>query len=98
MPWLRLSGILEGISFLVLLLVAMPLKYIWGKPEMVQITGSIHGGLFVLYVVLALWAWRRYGWSWVVPVQAMVASLLPGGPFWMDRRFASLPTERSAAS
>lgn len=45
----RLIGFLEALSFLILLLIAMPLKYIWGQPEAVKIVGSAHGGLFLLY-------------------------------------------------
>ncbi len=93
MPLLRITGILEGLSFLVLLLFAMPLKYVAGRPEWVQYTGAVHGGLFVAYVALALWASYRFRWAWWIPVQAVVASLLPGGPFWMDRKFVALATE-----
>ena len=48
---LRWVALLEGVSFLFLLFVAMPLKYLGGLPQAVRVTGSIHGLLFVLFVV-----------------------------------------------
>ncbi|MEP7128906.1 MAG: DUF3817 domain-containing protein, partial [Chitinophagales bacterium] len=48
---LRLAGITEGISFLVLLFIAMPLKYFADIPEAVKYTGWLHGLLFILYLV-----------------------------------------------
>lgn len=82
----RLVGLAEGVSFLVLLCVAMPLKYAAGLPEAVFWTGAIHGGLFVLcwaavghaYFVGEL-SRRLAGW-------ALVASVLPAGPFVIDAR------------
>lgn len=85
----RITGILEGISYLLLLFVAMPVKYLLGEPILVEFTGAAHGFLFVAYALLATLAtwWMR--WPIWVPVQAFVASLLPFGTFWMDRRIAS---------
>ena len=48
----RIIALAEGISFLTLLFVAMPMKYFMGMPEVVRVVGSIHGGLFLLYVGL----------------------------------------------
>ena len=50
----RIVGIAEGISFLVLLLIAMPLKYLAGFPQAVLIVGWIHGFLFIVYIISAL--------------------------------------------
>ena len=50
----RWTALAEAVSYLVLLGIAMPLKYIWQMPMAVKITGSIHGGLFVLFCV-TLW-------------------------------------------
>ena len=76
----------EGISFLLLLGVAMPLKYLAGKPEAVRIAGSLHGALFVLYVLAALLAARKFQWSVVTTAQALIAAVLPFGPFWFDAK------------
>ena len=61
---LRLTGLVEGLSFIILLAIAMPLKYFAGKPQMVSIVGMAHGVLFVLYIVLTVSAKFQYAWSW----------------------------------
>lgn len=48
---LRLAGFLEGLSLIVLMGFAMPMKYIWGDPSFVRMIGSIHGALFVLFAL-----------------------------------------------
>lgn len=74
----------EGISYLVLLLVAMPLKYGFDLPLAVRLVGALHGALFVGYLLLLALAARQLGTRLVV--QAAVVSLIPGGTFWLDRR------------
>jgi integral membrane protein len=81
---LRLTGILEGLSFIILLLIAMPLKYIAGKPEMVSIVGMAHGVLFVLYISLSVLAKFEYPWSWKKMFALWVASVVPFGTFYAD--------------
>lgn len=83
---LRIVGLAEGASFLALLLVAMPLKYFAGLPIFVQVVGSVHGGLFLLYVAAALYAFRANRWSYLKLAKAIVASLLPAGTFLIDRQ------------
>jgi integral membrane protein len=83
---LRLVGILEGISFLVLLGIAMPLKYLAGQPGAVKVVGWAHGALFVLYVGAALQATLAHGWSVGRLLGLLAASVLPFGPFVVDRR------------
>jgi integral membrane protein len=90
---LRVVGILEGISFLVLLGIAMPLKYLANLPQMVAVVGGIHGGLFILYVVLALWVTLVFRWPLLRFGQAIVASLIPAGTFWFDRKLKDLQGE-----
>lgn len=81
---LRLTGILEGLSFIILLAIAMPLKYMAGKPEMVSIVGMAHGLLFVLYIFLSLQAKFEYPWSWKKMFALWVASVVPFGTFYAD--------------
>jgi integral membrane protein len=83
---LRVVGFVEGVSFLLLLGVAMPLKYAAGMPEMVFWVGLAHGVLFMLYVAAVALAYharelpqRLAGW-------ALDASVLPAGPFVLDSR------------
>jgi len=81
---LRLTGILEGLSFIILLTVAMPLKYLAGKPEMVSTVGMAHGVLFVLYILFTIQAKFQYPWSWRKMLLLWVASVVPFGTFYAD--------------
>ena len=81
---LRIAGFLEGISFLVLLFIAMPLKYLYNSPEMVQITGRIHGLLFVIYVLLVIQVGLELSWSGKKIILALLASIVPFGTFYAD--------------
>lgn len=83
---LRVVGFLEGLSFVVLLGVAMPLKYVFGQPEAVRAVGMAHGGLFVLYALLVIGAALEYGWSLRKAALAFAASVVPLGTFWADKR------------
>ena len=83
---LRKVGILEGISLLVLLFVAMPLKYIWGEPIAVKIVGWLHGFLFVLFMLLVLRAYDQKGWPFKKVIYAFIAAFLPFGTFVFDKR------------
>jgi len=82
----RWIGRLEGVSFLLLLGVAMPLKYLADRPEAVRWVGWAHGILFVALGLAVLVAWWRVRLSWRDSVVVMVAALLPFGPFVVDRR------------
>jgi integral membrane protein len=81
---LRVTGFLEGLSYLLLLGIAMPLKYIYGMPQAVQIIGMAHGILFILYITLAIQGKVVYRWSLMKLFWLGVASLLPFGPFVAD--------------
>jgi integral membrane protein len=91
---LRLCGMAEGVSFIVLMGIAMPLKYLAGMPEAVKWPGWLHGILFVGFCGLILRCLVAGEISFKNAVLAFVAALLPFGPFVMDRRLAN--AERSA--
>ncbi|MDP6933923.1 MAG: DUF3817 domain-containing protein [Myxococcota bacterium] len=82
----RLTGMVEGASFLVLLGIAMPLKYVWGMPLAVRVVGIIHGVLFLLFCGVLADAKQEEGWSVKRAAGPLVAALLPFGPFLIDRR------------
>lgn len=82
----RLVAILEGISYLVLLFIAMPLKYIWQMPLAVKYTGWAHGVLFVLYMVLLLLVWIELKWKFTKVLWAFIASFIPFGTFILDKQ------------
>ena len=83
---LRVVGFLEGISFLVLLGIAMPLKYLFGQPEAVRIVGMAHGVLFVAYVLLVLQVSIERSWSWKKALLALAVSVVPFGTFWAEKK------------
>ncbi|MCP9751664.1 DUF3817 domain-containing protein [Ferruginibacter sp. HRS2-29] len=79
-------AVAEGVSYLVLLLIAMPLKY-WGNfPHAVKYVGWAHGVLFVAFMALLLMVWIKYKWSFGKVVLAFIASLLPFGTFVLERK------------
>jgi integral membrane protein len=82
----RLIALLEGVSFLVLLCIAMPLKYAAGYPDAVKYTGWVHGVLFVLYMFLLLLVWKQYNWKFSKVMVAFAASFIPFGTFILDKR------------
>jgi integral membrane protein len=82
----RLVGVIEGISYLILLGIAMPLKYLAGRPEAVKYFGWAHGVLFVVFCVLLVKVWVQYKWSFLKTTAAFIASLLPFGTFVLDKR------------
>lgn len=81
---LRAVGLVEGASFLLLLFVAMPLKYIGGMPQYVSVVGAIHGALWITYVIAIIDMRIATGWPWRRVMQALVASVLPFGPFVLE--------------
>ena len=83
---LRLIGFLEGVSLLVLLGIAMPLKYLAGQPTAVRYVGMAHGLLFVAYVLLLIVVAIERRWSFGKTALALVASVVPFGTFWAERR------------
>jgi len=83
---LRLVAFLEGISLLLLLFVAMPLKYWAGLPLAVRYVGMAHGLLFVLYVLLVIPVAIEHRWGLGKTALALLVSVLPFGTFWAERR------------
>lgn len=70
---------------LVLLFVAMPLKYVWHRPEAVKYVGWVHGGLFVLFVALLFRAYDRRMWPVKKLAYGVLAAFLPFGTFVFDK-------------
>ena len=83
---LRIVGYVEGASFLILLGIAMPLKYLADSPMAVKYVGSAHGGLWILYLIAAAWAATSRRWGVGKMAGAFAASVLPFGPFVFDAR------------
>lgn len=81
----RVVSALEGISYLVLVGIGMPLKYLAGAPEVVQIAGRVHGGLFVLFVIALVRAVIAASWPWSRAARLFALSLVPFGALLIDR-------------
>ena len=81
---LRILAFVEGVSFLILLFVTMPLKYGFGMPEPNKVFGMVHGLLFVLYVLAVIQAKIEWNWSLKKTGLALLASIIPFGTFWAD--------------
>jgi integral membrane protein len=82
---LRIVALLEGASFLLLLFIAMPLKYLAGFPVAVRIVGSVHGLLFLLFLAALYRAATERGWPFRRTALAFVSSIVPFGTFVFDR-------------
>lgn len=82
----RMVAIAEGVSFLILLGIAMPLKYAADKPGMVDVFGWIHGLLFISYMITGLQLKIEREWPLGKTALAVVAALIPFGPFILDKR------------
>ena len=100
---LRIIGFVEGMSYLVLLLVAMPLKYWAGMPLAVRIVGTAHGVLFILFFLSVAEVAKARGW-WTGSFwgKAFIASIVPAGTFvfdrWLKRRQAAAEPATSEAA
>ncbi|SKB53698.1 DUF3817 domain-containing protein [Dyadobacter psychrophilus] len=84
---LRIVAFLEGISYLVLLGIAMPLKYIAGLPQAVRVVGMAHGVLFVLFVILLIQVATERSWSFKKSLLSFISSLVPFGTFYADAKW-----------
>ncbi len=83
----KIISTLEAISFLVLLGIAMPLKYIWDLPQMVRVVGMAHGILFIAYLVGAYFMKEKLQWNWKTLMIVAVCSVLPFGPFYAEKKY-----------
>lgn len=83
----RWVSILEGVSFLVLLFLAMPLKYFFDLPQMVRVIGMAHGILFIAYVLGALLMYKPLNWQKQTLLIAIVCSVVPFGPFYIEKKY-----------
>ena len=93
----RIAAILEGISYLLLFALSMPLKYLANMREPNKYIGYAHGFLFIVYIILAIVFWMEKKWSIRRLGVLILASLLPFGTFYMDKKYLR-PLANSAPS
>lgn len=85
LKFFRKIAFAEGISFVLLLLIAMPLKYYFDLPIAVKLVGWAHGVLFIAYILLTFSVISIMKWNWFNTLVALAVSLIPVGTFWLDK-------------
>ncbi len=83
---LRLTAFLEGLSFLAILFVTMPLKYLADMPGPNQMIGMVHGILFIAYIALVFMVKSDVKWNLKTTFWALLASIIPFGTFYADHK------------
>ena len=83
----RIVALLEGISYLLLLFVAVPIKYAMDDPQYVKLLGMPHGVLFILYIALAILIKNEFSWNAKRFGFVLLASIIPFGTFYIDRKY-----------
>jgi integral membrane protein len=83
----RVVAFLEGVSYLLLLFIATPIKYLAEDPQYVKMLGMPHGLLFIGYVILAFLLKSSYKWNNKTFLIVLVASIIPFGTFYIDKKY-----------
>ena len=83
----RLVAFLEGISYILLLFIAVPIKYLLDDPTYVKLLGMPHGILFVGYIIFAVIGKIKFNWSYLEFFIISAASLVPFGTFYVDKKY-----------
>ena len=83
---LRILALLEGLSFLILLFITMPIKYLLHNHQPNLFFGFVHGLLFVLYVLAVIQVSIEQTWPIKKIGLALLASIVPFGTFWADKK------------
>ena len=82
----RITAFLEGLSYILLLFIAVPIKYQMGDASYVQMLGMPHGLFFMAYVFLAGYLKPQYNWNTKTFLLVLAASVIPFGTFYVDRK------------
>ena len=83
----RLIAFLEGVSYILLLLIAVPIKYLLNEAFYVKILGMPHGILFILYILFSIIAKIKYNWNFRKFLVISISSLVPFGTFYIDKKY-----------
>ena len=83
----RLAALLEGVSYIILLFFAMPVKYLLHDPVFVKLLGMPHGILFIAYIIFSVLGKYKYGWGYKEFFIISAASLVPFGTFYVDKKY-----------
>ena len=83
----RLVAFLEGVSYILLLFIAVPIKYLLDDPTYVKLLGMPHGILFVVYIIFSVIGKNKFKWSYLKFFIISAASLVPFGTFYVDKKY-----------
>ncbi len=83
----RLIALLEGVSFILLLFVAVPIKYLLDDSTYVKLFGMPHGILFIAYILFAIIGKKKFKWNHLEFFIISTASLIPFGTFYVDVKY-----------
>lgn len=83
----RIVALLEGVSYILLLFIATPIKYLLNDPQYVKLLGMPHGILFVAYVAFAFLFKKEFSWTNKEFLMVLLASIIPFGTFYIDRKY-----------
>ncbi|MFK8105202.1 MAG: DUF3817 domain-containing protein [Saprospiraceae bacterium] len=83
----KITSFLEGVSYLLLLFVGVPMKYFWDNPVMVKSLGMPHGILFMAYIVVALLIRAKMKWDFKTTLIVILASVIPFGTFYVNKHY-----------
>lgn len=83
----RIVAFLEGVSYILLLFIATPVKYLANDPTYVKMLGMPHGMLFIGYVILAFMIRPDYKWNSRQFSVVLIASIIPFGTFYVDKKY-----------
>ncbi len=86
---LRILGYIEGTSLLVLVFIGMPLKYYFESPSLDESLGPLHGGIFVLFVLIVLIVAMQLKWKFWITSKVILSSFIPFGTFYIDKTILS---------
>ena len=86
----RITAFLEGVSYILLLFIAVPIKYLLDDPTYVKILGMPHGVLFIAYIFFSISGKYKFNWNTKDFIIICLASLIPFGTFYVDKKYLNL--------
>lgn len=83
----RIIAFCEGVSYILLLFIATPIKYLLNEPKFVKLLGMPHGLLFIAYIALAILLRNEWNWNNKEFKEILLASIIPFGTFYIDKKY-----------
>lgn len=83
----KITGILEGISAIILFFVAMPMKYLFNDKSLIRPVGLAHGLLFTVFMIFAVFLSIKQRWNYKKLIIVFIGAIIPLGTFYIDRKY-----------